>query len=130
MEVEHIIEKIVQERNKKGYTYENMAIELDLTTAAYRKIETGETKLTVERLFKISNILGIPIGDFLEIEKNVNQQVNHGNTNIYNQNIDHFYQENREITEQLIKAKDEIIKVKEELITQLKEENQRLKSVM
>ena len=69
MEVEHIIEKIVQERNKKGYTYENMAIELDLTTAAYRKIETGETKLTVERLFKISNILGIPIGDFLEIEK-------------------------------------------------------------
>ncbi|WP_448826153.1 helix-turn-helix domain-containing protein [Capnocytophaga bilenii] len=130
MEVEHIIEKIVQERNKKGYTYENMAIELDLTTAAYRKIETGETKLTVERLFKISNILGIPIGDFLEIEKNVNQQVNHGNANIYNQNIDHFYQENREITEQLIKAKDEIIKVKEELITQLKEENQRLKSVM
>jgi DNA-binding helix-turn-helix protein len=130
MEVEHIIEKIVQERNKKGYTYENMAIELDLTTAAYRKIETGETKLTVERLFKISNILGIPIGDFLEIEKNVNQQVNHGNANIYNQNIDHFYQENREITEQLIKAKDEIIKVKEELITQLKEENQRLKSLM
>lgn len=130
MEVEHIIEKIVQERNKKGYTYENMAIELDLTTAAYRKIETGETKLTVERLFKISNILGIPIGDFLEIEKNVNQQVNHGNANIYNQNIDHFYQENREITEQLIKAKDEIIRVKEELITQLKEENQRLKSLM
>ena len=130
MEVEHIIEKIVQERNKKGYTYENMAIELDLTTAAYRKIETGETKLTVERLFKISNILGIPIGDFLEIEKNVNQQVNHGNANIYNQNIDHFYQENREITEQLIKAKEEIIKVKKELITQLKEENQRLKSLM
>ncbi|WP_454974973.1 helix-turn-helix domain-containing protein [Capnocytophaga bilenii] len=130
MEVEHIIEKIVQERNKKGYTYENMAIELDLTTAAYRKIETGETKLTVERLFKISNILGIPIGDFLEIEKNVNQQVNHGNANIYNQNIDHFYQENREITEQLIKAKEEIIRVKEELITQLKEENQRLKSLM
>ena len=107
-----------------------MAIELDLTTAAYRKIETGETKLTVERLFKISNILGIPIGDFLEIEKNVNQQVNHGNANIYNQNIDHFYQENREITEQLIKAKEEIIRVKEELITQLKEENQRLKSLM
>ena len=130
MEVEHIIEKIVQERNKKGYTYENMAIELDLTTAAYRKIETGETKLTVERLFKISNILGIPIGDFLEIEKNVNQQVNHGNANIYNQNIDHFYQENREITEQLIKAKEEIIRVKKELITQLKEENQRLKSLM
>ena len=53
MEIAQVIERIVQGRNKKGYTYENMAVELDLTTAAYRKIETGETKLTVERLFKI-----------------------------------------------------------------------------
>ena len=49
MEMEKIIEKITQYRNRKGYTYENMADELELTTAAYRKIETGETKLSVER---------------------------------------------------------------------------------
>ena len=41
MEMEKIIEKIAQYRNKKGYTYENMADELELTPAAYRKIETG-----------------------------------------------------------------------------------------
>ena len=122
-EIEHVIEKIIQGRNRKRYTYENMAVELDITTAAYRKIETGETKLTLERLFRISNILGIPIGDFLEVERNVNQQVNHGNSNIYNQNIDHFYQENREITEQLIKSKDE-------LIAQLKQENEYLKTMI
>ena len=117
MEIAQVIERIVQGRNKKGYTYENMAVELDLTTAAYRKIETGETKLTVERLFKISDILEVPVGELLAIEKSVNQQVNNGNSNVYNQKIDHFYQENREITEQLIKAKDE-------LIAQLKQENE------
>ena len=122
-EIEHVIKKIIQGRNRKRYTYENMAVELDITTAAYRKIETGETKLTLERLFRISNILGMPIGDFLEVERNVNQQVNHGNSNIYNQNIDHFYQENREITEQLIKSKDE-------LIAQLKQENEYLKTMI
>ncbi|WP_314287054.1 helix-turn-helix transcriptional regulator [Capnocytophaga sputigena] len=121
MEIAQVIERIVQGRNKKGYTYENMAVELDLTTAAYRKIETGETKLTLERLFKISDILEVPVGELLAIEKSVNQQVNNGNSNVYNQKIDHFYQENREITEQLIKAKDE-------LIAQLKQENEYLRA--
>ena len=45
MELEKIIEKITQYRNRKGYTYENMAHDLHITPAAYRKIETGETKL-------------------------------------------------------------------------------------
>ena len=121
MEIAQVIERIVQGRNKKGYTYENMAVELDLTTAAYRKIETGEPKLTLERLFKISDILEVPVGELLAIEKSVNQQVNNGNSNVYNQKIDHFYQENREITEQLIKAKDE-------LIAQLKQENEYLRA--
>lgn len=121
MEIAQVIERIVQGRNKKDYTYENMAVELDLTTAAYRKIETGETKLTLERLFKISDILEVPVGELLAIEKSVNQQVNNGNSNVYNQKIDHFYQENREITEQLIKAKDE-------LIAQLKQENEYLRA--
>ena len=121
MEIAQVIERIVQGRNKKGYTYENMAVELDPTTAAYRKIETGETKLTLERLFKISDILEVPVGELLAIEKSVNQQVNNGNSNVYNQKIDHFYQENREITEQLNKAKDE-------LIAQLKQENEYLRA--
>lgn len=109
MEMEQIIAKIVQHRNRKGYTYENMADELELTPAAYRKIETGETKLTVERLFRISTILETPVNEILDFDKNVHQQINYGNENIYQQKIEHFYQENKEITDQLIKAKDQLI---------------------
>ena len=64
MEIEKVIEKIAQQRNRKGYTYENMAHDLHITPAAYRKIETGETKLTLERLFKIADILESPFTDF------------------------------------------------------------------
>ena len=120
MQMEKIIEKITQYRNRKGYTYENMADELDLTTAAYRKIETGETKLSVERLFKISNILETPLNEFLEFDGISQNQNNYNNENVYQQKIDNFYQENKEITAELIKAKDQLIEVLQKEIEYLK----------
>ena len=121
MEMEKIIEKITQYRNRKGYTYENMADELELTTAAYRKIETGETKLSVERLFRISNILETPVNELLEMDSVSQTQNNYHNAHVYQQKIKHFYQENKEITTELIKAKDQ-------LITQLQKEIEFLKT--
>ena len=121
MEMEKIIEKITQYRNRKGYTYENMADELELTTAAYRKIETGETKLSVERLFKISNILETPVNELLDLDKNHFIQNNYNSESVISQRIENFYQENKEITSELIKAKDQ-------LITQLQKEIEFLKT--
>lgn len=118
--MEEIIEKIAQYRNRKGYTYENMADELELTTAAYRKIETGETKLSVERLFRISNILETPIDELLDLDKNHFIQNNYNNESIISQRIENFYQENKEITEQLIKAKDQLIEILQKEIENLK----------
>lgn len=121
MEMEKIIEKITQYRNRKGYTYENMADELELTTAAYRKIETGETKLSVERLFRISNILETPVNELLDLDKNHFIQNNYNSESVISQRIENFYQENKQITSELIKAKDQ-------LITQLQKENEFLKT--
>lgn len=121
MEIEKIIEKIAQHRNRKGYTYENMADELSLTPAAYRKIETGETRLSVERLFQISTILETPVNEFLETESISQNQNNYNNENVYQQKIDNFYQENKDITEQLIKAKDQLIETLQKEIEQLRE---------
>ena len=52
-----IIDRISRYRYNKGLSYENMAEELNISPSAYRKIEAKETKLTVERLFKIAEIL-------------------------------------------------------------------------
>ena len=111
MQMEKIIEKITQYRNRKGYTYENMADELELTTAAYRKIETGETKLSVERLFRISNILETPVNELLDLDKNHFIQNNYNSESVISQRIENFYQENKEITSELIKAKDQLIEI-------------------
>lgn len=123
MEIEKIIERISQLRNKKGYTYENMADELDITPSAYRKIETGETKLTVERLFRISNILEAPINDFINFDKDSFIQNNYNNESIISQKIENFYNDNKEITEQLIKSKDQLISFLQKEIDYLKSKN-------
>ena len=121
MEIEKVINKIVQGRLRKGYSYENMAEELHLSAPAYRKLEIGETKLSVERLFQISVILEMPLTELLDIDDEHMVQNNYHNDTVYQQKIEHFYQENKEITEQLIRAKDE-------LILQLQKEVEFLKS--
>ena len=122
MEVEKILEKITQKRSQKGYTYENMADDLGLTPSGYRKIEKGETKLSVEKMFQISTVLDIPINELLDIGENWIQNNSYNkDSSISAQKIEHFYQENKEITEQLIRAKDE-------LILQLQKEVEFLKS--
>ena len=122
MDVEKVINKIVQERTRKGYSYENMAEELSLSVPAYRKLEIGETKLSVERLFQISMILEVPVEELLELNGERMVQNNYYNDAVYQQKIEHFYQENKEITEQLIKAKDELIRVKDTFIAELQRE--------
>ncbi|WP_455000203.1 helix-turn-helix domain-containing protein [Capnocytophaga leadbetteri] len=127
MDVEKVINKIVQERTRKGYSYENMAEELCLSVPAYRKLEIGETKLSVERLFQISMILEVPVEELLELNGERMVQNNYHNDAVYQQKIEHFYQENKEITEQLIKAKDELIRVKDTFIAELQREIEYLK---
>lgn len=123
--MEKIIEKIAQHRSKKGYTFENMAHELDITPAAYRKIETGETKLSVERLMKISEILGEDLSNLLDIDtKNVfNNQSNEGNgyVEIINNDYKDLIKDIKETYDRLIQSKDDQIVMLKEQISFLKE---------
>jgi transcriptional regulator with XRE-family HTH domain len=114
--IEKVIKNIANTRTKKGYTYENMAHELSITPAAYRKIETGETKLTIERLFKISEILDVALNDLLDVGKEVFQQTNNETAIGYQQKIENFYQENKEVYEKLLQSKDEQIALLKNLL--------------
>jgi len=109
--IKKVIKNIASVRTKKGYTYENMANELSITPAAYRKIETGETKLTVERLFHISEILKTSLPDLLEVGTLL-QQTNNESATGYQQKIEkieNFFQENKEVYEKLLQSKEEQI---------------------
>lgn len=121
MEMEKIIEKIAQQRSKKGYTFENMANELDITPAAYRKIETGETKLSVERLMKISEILEEDLSNFLDInnKNTIHSLSNEGNGNGYVETINNDY---KDIIKDIKETYDKLIQSKDDQIAMLKEQ--------
>lgn len=121
--MEKIIKKINEIRNRKGFSYENMAHDLDISVSAYRKIETGETKLSVERLVDISKILETPINEILEsdFQKKFNQEIHEHGTGYQAVDNIKIYYEYSEISKKLIEAY-------EKQIDELKLENETLKS--
>lgn len=116
--MEKIINKIRDIRKNKGYSHEYMAHLLDISQVAYSKIEKNETKLTVERLFKIAEILEAKIEDVLDIkaDKIYNQNNNESGTFVGHQEIQNMYQDNKEVYEKLIASKDEQIALLKSLL--------------
>lgn len=63
--VKAIATNIRQLRENRNYTQEYLAAKLDISQNAYSKIELGYTKITVERLFQIAEILDFDVIDFI-----------------------------------------------------------------
>lgn len=118
--MKYVIEKITDIRKHKGFSHENMGYELDISQVAYSKLEKNQTKLTVERLYKIAKILEVDVSELLNI-KHANRfnQSNKENTTDYLQQIEHFYQENREQNLKIIELYQARIKDKDKFIERL-----------
>jgi len=100
MRITQIIEKIILKRKLKGISHEDMGFKLGISQAAYTNLENRTSKLSVERLIKIAEILEEPVVNFF-IEE-VQNQVNYNDS----VNTDPI---NRQILDNLIKSKYEQI---------------------
>ncbi|MES2809659.1 MAG: helix-turn-helix transcriptional regulator [Bacteroidota bacterium] len=68
LKIKAIAVGIRKKRESKNYTQEYLAYKLNISQNAYSKIELGYTKITVERLFQIAEVLEINAIDLLETE--------------------------------------------------------------
>ncbi len=120
--MEAIIEKIKEYRKKKGFSHENMADELNISQAAYSKIEKNETKLTVDRLYQISEILEAPVYELLDSNpNNIYNQQNFYDASVGYQDIQNLYQENKDKTDKIESLYEERLKDKDKMIQQLQD---------
>ena len=118
--MEDVLSRIKEYRKKKGYSYETMAHELDTSAAAYRKIELNQTKLTVERLLQIAQILEAKVVDILGINPNSQlNQTNNENATGYQQQIENYFQESKERSEKIEQLYENRLKDKDLMIDQL-----------
>lgn len=56
---EQILDNIVKRRKELGFSQYYISKELHLSANAYHKVERGQTKLDVIRLFQIADILAV-----------------------------------------------------------------------
>lgn len=108
--MENIINKIKSIRSEKGISHDAMAYSLGISQVAYSKIEKSETKLTVERLLKIAEILNTDIHDFFGNSNKISIQNQTNNEGAYgNGYVENLYTDNNKSYEKLIQSKDDQI---------------------
>ncbi|MGY0425983.1 MAG: helix-turn-helix domain-containing protein [Polaribacter sp.] len=102
--------KIRKVRKVKGFSQEYMAISLGITQNSYSKLENQKTKLSLELINKISEILEIDFIDLISFDEN---SIFDKNNNMLDNN---FSKELKELYEdQIIHLKEEIIFLQKQL---------------
>ena len=115
-----VLKRIKETRMQRGYSLENMAVELQISDSAYRKIENNQTTLSLEKFLKIAKILDAPINDLLgeKSHREYHQHNNNQGTFIGHQEFENYYQEDKEITHKLIISLEANIKhLQEEVLS-------------
>ena len=89
-------------REQKGYSQEFMATKLNISQASYARLESEETKLSIDRLQKIADILETDILTLLDTSK-LTIQTQTNNEGAYgNGYVENLYIENKETLKKLI----------------------------
>lgn len=63
--IKAIAATIRSKREQRNYTQEYLAAKLEISQNAYSKIELGYTKITIERLFQIADVLEYEVTDLI-----------------------------------------------------------------
>ena len=129
-------DKIRAISTQQKISQEQMAERLDLTPQSYSKIESGKTKLSLDRIQQIAQILNIDVTEL--IHNNDNGVFLLINENCTNENLNNgaiiYHGNQQSINEQELKHDNEkmqlIITHKDEIIEQLKQENALLKQML
>ena len=111
-----IAKNIRKHREIKGYSQEYVAHQLNINQASYAKLENNSTKITIDRLFSIAKLLETEISEILDLKnQTIFNQTDNEIANAFGK-VEHYYQENKEVYQELLKAKDEQIALLKEML--------------
>jgi transcriptional regulator with XRE-family HTH domain len=123
---------IKKRRELKGLRQQDMADKLCMNVRSYQNLESGNTRLDIERLEQIAGILETSIEDLLKTgEYYIHQEIKESSSGsagcIGSENTYNYNGLNKEIVDKLLAAKDGEINSQREEIQTLKEEVKYLK---
>jgi len=112
-------------REAKNWNQEQVAEKLGITQNAYSKIESGQTRLTVERLNELAAIFEVEPEYLMNNDLPVinNNNGNHSKSII---NPHNYYETQKELIDDLLKSKDEQIKLLQTTLEYSQKEREQL----
>ena len=112
--MEQVEKNIRNIRELKNLTQEYVANNLNISIRAYSRIETGETQLTINRLFEISKILAVTPQEILGFDKNMIF-----NNNPTNSKVQHYIAYNNTEIQQVTTLYEKLLAEKDKVISLL-----------
>ena len=114
--IKKVGDRIKRIREERNYTQQYLASKLNVTQKAYSKIETGETKLSVDNLLRIAEVLETSINNILETDGSA----------VYNNFSTHNGEGiviHKTTSDKVSELYEKIISAKDEEIQRLKQQN-------
>lgn len=127
-----VYDRIRTMRQINQWTQEEMAEKLNISVNGYSKLESGKTKLSLDKLQKIAQIFNIDLIELISAK----ERTFIGLIGDNNQNISNYLGVNEELALEneklklVITHKEELLQSKLELIAKLSDENQALKEII
>ncbi len=111
--MKEITENIKKFRELKNFTREVMADKLEMSVSGYSKLERGDVELTVNKLFKIAELLEVSVSQILNFD--ASQIFNVSNNHVVNgvevkEQHNHYIDEYKDKYIQLLEAEVERLK--------------------
>ncbi|MGQ1891588.1 helix-turn-helix domain-containing protein [Thermophagus sp. OGC60D27] len=121
---------IKRRREIKGLRQQDMADKLSMSLRSYQSLESGETKLDIERLERIAEVLETSLEELLRPESVViNQQISDsGNGSGFSTGNTYNYSIENEVMDKMLTLKEGEIQALQDEIKFLKEENEYLRN--
>ena len=112
-----IAKNIRKHRELKGFSQEYMAHQLNVNQSTYAKMENSSTKITIDKLFSVAKLLEADVSEILDLKNQTIYNQDLKDNSVGHQQVENLYQENKEVYQELLKAKDEqIALLKEQII--------------
>jgi transcriptional regulator with XRE-family HTH domain len=64
--MKHVIRNIRKMRNDRELSQENVAFNLQISQSSYAKMESGQSKLSVDRLYQLASFFKISVEELLK----------------------------------------------------------------
>lgn len=64
--MKHVLRNIRRMRIDRELSQENVAFSLQISQSSYAKMESGQSKLSIQRLYQLANYFNVPVEDLLK----------------------------------------------------------------